>query len=82
MFMSHVRGCEMSLDMQQQIAQLIDVADVESLLEYDWICMSAGDLVVGVEAFSRSECVFHHVLPNLEREFTLKKTTLCQGEIQ
>ena len=80
--MSHVRGCEMSLDMQQQIARLIYVTDFESLREYDWICMSAGDLIVGVEAFSGSECVFHHVLPNLEREFALKKATLYPGEIE
>lgn len=80
--MSHSRGCEMSLDMLQQIAKLIRVVDpespFESLKQFDWLCMSAGDLIVGVEALSGSECVFHHVLPNLEREFALKKATLCE----
>ena len=76
--MSHARGCEMSLDMLQQIAKLIEVIDYESLRQFDWICMSAGDLVVGVEALYGNECVYHHVLPNLEREFALKKATLCE----
>ena len=77
--MSHSRGCEMSLDMLQQIAMLIGVESrLESLKQFDWLCMSAGDLIVGVEALSGSECVFHHVLPNLEREFALKKAGLCE----
>ena len=67
----------MSLDMLKQIAKLIRVVDFEPLRQFDWICMSAGDLIVGVEALIGRGCVFHHVLPNLEREFALKRATLC-----